>query len=83
MEYWNIMSGKFHPRSAKFSCMYKLEDKFNPDKIAEDIKKHKHKLICINDNETIDSEKFAIASEIVRKAYAEIFPEKSAFELYK
>ena len=61
--------------------MYKLENNFNPDKIADDIKHHKHKLICINDNETIDREKFALASEIVRKAYAEVFPEKSAFEL--
>ncbi|MBQ7155518.1 MAG: stealth conserved region 3 domain-containing protein [Synergistaceae bacterium] len=70
MEWWQVMAGKFYPRGSKFSRMYKT---FN-NELLYDIRHKKHKLICIN---YLPPEKI----DIVCRAYDEVLPEKSAFEL--
>ena len=71
MEWWQVMAGNFHPRSPKFSGFYGKPD---PRRLIHDIKRKTHKLICIND---ISPD----ALELVRQAYEEVFPDKSAFEV--
>lgn len=78
MEYWQLATGKFYPRSPEFSKLYgggRLAT------AAEDIRTQAHKVICINDNAAIDSQKFVEVSEAVKLAYSEALPEKSSFEL--
>ena len=79
--FWQIASGKFHPRSPKIYACYGYGGTSKFDMCIDDIKSHKHKLICINDNENITREIFSEMSEKIRRAYAEVFPEKSSFEL--
>ena len=78
MEWWQIMSGKFHPRSRKFSARYQFK---RPGLEADDILRHKHKVICLNDNEFISHAEFEEAARSVRDAYHQVLPEKSSFEL--
>ena len=92
MYYWQLMSGKFHPRRHSFTALYLAEQKhgedhirLNIDKLTDDIKHHKHCLICINDADNNSDETARdIFSEIagkIREAYSEAYPEKSSFEL--
>ena len=89
MEYWQIMSGNFHPRSKNFSAFYSADSMLANRKflarLISDIKSSRHKLICINDNDNDTDDASAKAlHEIVRAvqhAYSEVLPDKSAFEL--
>ena len=78
MEWWQVISGKFYPRSPKYSRRY---HSFAPEKLAEledEIKHTRHKAICINDDSKVKN--FDEVSGIIRKIYSEVFPEKSEFE---
>ena len=78
MEYWQMASGKFYPRKP-ISQGYSRQEHI--PMCVDDIKTGKHKIICINDNETLNVELFNEFARRVREAYSEVFPEKSAFEL--
>lgn len=54
VRYYQLQSGSFSPRSAKFGKFY--ED-FETDKIIRDIRQETHKLLCINDSGTLNINK--------------------------
>ena len=78
MQFWQIMSGKFYPRRANFSARYDGINEKKAEKIYDDIIHHRHKLICINDDDHIEN--FDAVCAKILKAYSEIFTEKSEFE---
>ena len=78
MQYWQLASGRFMPRSWRFSQWYG-DSEFNAEKIRRDIQHRTHKVICINDSLLFDD--FVPLAETVRNIYSEVFPDKSAFEL--
>ncbi len=73
MKYWQIAAGKFYPISPNISKMHKPGT--NIDELIRDIKTRKYKIICHND--------YAFGDKVqeIQQAYAEVFPEKSSFEL--
>lgn len=81
MEYWQIASGKFQPRSPKFSAGYGGGKGTPPSLAADDIRQQRHKIICINDSSLFSREDFESFSREIRKAFGEMLPEKSEFEL--
>ena len=81
MEYWQLASGKFHPRSPKFSAGYGGGKGTPLSDATDDIRHHRHKLICINDSPELSREEFASLSREIRGAFNEVLPEKSSFEL--
>ena len=81
MEYWQMASGKFYPRSPKFSAGYGGGKGTPTSFVLDDIRHHRHKVICINDSSEFSHEEFEEMSRKVREAFSEVLPEKSAFEL--
>lgn len=81
MEYWQIASGKFQPRIPKFSAGYGGGKGTPPSLAADDIRQQRHKIICINDSSLFSREDFESFSREIRKAFGEMLPEKSEFEL--
>ena len=74
--YWNLMSGKFVPSSAKRSCFYDLQN--NNEKFFNNLKNKKYKVVCLNDSdENLDFNK--VKDETIR-CFEELFPNKSKFE---
>lgn len=81
MEYWQIASGKFQPRSPKFSAGYGGGKGTQPSLATDDIRQQRHKIICINDSSLFSHVEFESLSQEIRGAFGEKLPEKSAFEL--
>ncbi len=85
MEYWQFMSGNFHPRSGNFSVVYDNKNYVMGNKgiktITSDILRSKHKVICLNDSAAIKEEDLEQIFRRIRDALNEALPEKSAFEL--
>lgn len=90
MEYWQIMSGKFHPRRASFTALYHIarmggENNKHLAKLLDDIINHRHGIICINDAGEAEAEVyenlFRTLSVKILDAYGKVLPEKSSFEL--
>lgn len=80
MRYWQICTGKFAVRSRKFSRFYDLHKAGDESIVEKCIRKHKRKMICINDN--VDCEEdFPKMCTRINSAFNDIFPEKSSFEL--
>ena len=75
--YWHIMEGEFHPRP--IPGKYYGLTKNNNNNIYNDIKKQKHKLICVND--TDDDINFEVEQQKLNTVFEYIFPNKSSFEL--
>ena len=74
-----IVKGKFVPQR-KISKFIDLKDD-NSLKVASNIIcGQKRKVVCINDADTIDEKSFRRMKEVLKKAFEEIFPEKSIFE---
>ena len=73
MKDWQIASGKFYPVNPKIAKSYRRIGQFKA--FVDDIKFHKHKLICLND--------YAFYEKVqeIRALYGEVFPEKSSFEV--
>lgn len=74
VRYWRIMQGKFSPQSINFGKRYKLSE---IDRVISDVKKSKHKCICVND-EYIDN-----YDEVIKRlseCFEKQFPQKSSFE---
>lgn len=76
---WQLASGNFVPRNPNIGKSY-IVDKSNINQIVEHIKKSNNKMICINDKEMSDQE-FMFLKEEIKKAFDEILPEKSSYEI--
>lgn len=77
VRYWQLCKGKFKPRNTKkFGKYFFVTD--DNKKIVEEIKKQKHKVICINDVK--DNFDFESAKKQIIEAFKSILPEKSSFE---
>ena len=75
IKYWQLVSGNFYPRRVSFSKYYLID---NIEGWQKDLKKKKHALVCLNDNEAC-----ADITEIRRKIaiiFEEEFPQKCSFE---
>lgn len=77
VRYFQLVNGCFSPRSPKFGEKYNV-DQFV--KIVKDIRKSKHKVICINDVQ-LDSITFIKVRKKLRETYQEVLTEKSDFEM--
>jgi len=76
--YWRLMKGEFHPVSRIGKKFGISGDEKHNASIYNAIKKQKHQMICINDEEeNID---FEAEKQKLRKSFEYIFPEKSSFE---
>ena len=76
MRYWNLCSGDFMPRSAKFGRYFDVGR--DNSSLCSYIREQKGNVICMNDNSTeIDFEK---AKQEINAALEAILPEKSSFE---
>ena len=75
----NLCKGEFSPRNPKKAGQY-FEIGNHDDMIADYMRNHKGKMICINDIdfETMDFEK---EYKFINSLMEEIFPQKSSFEL--
>ncbi len=83
VKYWQIAEGKFYQRSPNFSASYYKKTK-SPHCITlafDDIKLHRHKVICINDGENLNHADFEELSRKFQQVYNEVLPEKSEFEI--
>ena len=78
IRYQELALGNFKPRSYRFGKKYDLTQL---QSIEKDIKKCKHKVICINDTAKINDADFRIDTKRLRRLYSLKFKEKSAFEL--
>ena len=76
VRYFQNLEGWFSPRKSNFGKHYVISD--CNDKMIKDIKKKKHKMICINDDENIAD--FEKTKKEINQAFNEILPEKSLFE---
>ena len=76
IRYWQIMSGRFVPRSPKIGHFFDLSGDMNM--ITEVLKKRRYKMVCLNDSDSIrDMEE---RKEKLHRAFEELFPNKSEFE---
>lgn len=76
VRYWQLASGKFHPRRGSLGTYMEITNDCDP--VAELIRKGKAKTICINDSDpNID---FEFCRDKINEAFQERFPEKSQFE---
>lgn len=78
-KYKQLVEGKFSPRSPYIGKTYNFTN--NNEDIVQAIINQKFKLICINDNDSNPIEDFNKQTIIVKSAFEQIFPEKSAFEI--
>ena len=76
MEWYQVLSGRFYPRNLNFSYNFGAS---KMHKTPDDIRKHKHKVICINDT-AMRRERYEKLSSDIRQAYQETYPDKSEFE---
>lgn len=81
MEWWQIMSGNFNPRSYSFSRFIKIGVEGGENTATYCIKNRKHKILCLNDSEDTTHANFEEKFSKIQQAYSEVFPEKSSFEL--
>ncbi len=77
IRYWQLMSGKFVPRSPKIGHFFDLSG--DMDAILEAMRKRKYKLVCLNDSDAIQD--MDERRERLTRTFEELFPEKSGFEL--
>ena len=77
MSYYNICKGEFVPRKANTGKFYVIGQE--TQKLYEDIRKGKHKLICINDDPD-DLQDIEKHREGLISVFEQKYPEKSTFE---
>jgi len=76
MRYWQLASGVFTPRTTKIGACYTVGND-NPA-IEDALRGHKYKLLCINDNSTM--EEIEEQMTWLCSVFEETFGEKSTFE---
>ena len=73
---WQICEGKAEPRTPHFGKCYEIG---RDDDMVQAIYQRKHKVTCLNDSDPgLDFEYY---QKELKKAFEEILPEKSSFEL--
>ena len=81
--YWQLAKGNFVPismRDTKYITMNMTN--LRRGEVSEMIASPKYTMICLNDDESIDTDEvFEEAKQIVKDAFEKILPEKSSFEL--
>lgn len=77
MRMWNMCSGNFAPRKAKFGKLFTMGD--NNEKAVQYISGQKGAVVCINDS--VADFDFEKAVNEVNPAFEKILSEKSSFEL--
>ncbi len=77
IRYWQIASGRFIPRNVNIGKLFSLEK--SAQEACNEIKRHKYKLICINDSEKIEN--FEKVKCMVQEAFKEQYPRRSSYEL--
>ena len=76
IRYWILAKGIFRPRSAKIGRLYFAGN--TSSEICEEITKHKHKMFCISDSDSIkDFEKY---KKEIQDTFETEYPNKSSFE---
>lgn len=78
--YWQMVSGKFSPRSPKFGFAYSLNDnEKNNKKIYKEIKEKKYKMVCLNDS--VSDANYQKIYEELKTVLEDILSEKSSYEI--
>ena len=75
--YWNLCNGKFYPQYPIGKCVNMNQD---PNKIAEMIERKLYKVLTVNDSADIDN--IEERQSVIKKAFDNLFPDKSVYELY-
>lgn len=76
IRYFQLCEGSFIPRSPDFGIHYLIQDDF--DELSYDIKHGNHKVICLNDSDTVNN--FSSLKASLVSIFEEKFYEKSSFE---
>jgi len=81
--YWQLAKGEFAPVSMRDSKYVTLNmDDIRSGKISEIITSQKYTMVCLNDNEAIESEEdLEGAKRALQEALGTILPNKSSFEV--
>lgn len=79
MKDWQIVNGKFTPRSIHAGKRFAISDVEDAKKYSAVIKNESSPMVCVNDH--ISDETYKLAAEIMRTAFNENYSEKSTFEL--
>lgn len=74
--FYDIARNNFEPANKKLGKYYDIRD--NLGNITETIKSQKYKMICFSDDNSIDFKK---CRDEIEKAFIEILPDKSEFEI--
>ena len=78
VRYFQLLEGKFTPRSNKFGKFFEIQDFLNAKNIKKTID-GKYKIICVNDSEYVNAE-FETEKMRFCEIMNTILPEKSSFE---
>ena len=77
---WQVMEGKFSPRSYNWGRTFYITSIDEAKKAARVIRKKKYKMVCINDNFEGSEEDLREIKSLVQDAFQAIYPQKSCFE---
>lgn len=77
IRYWQLLSGEFVPRKLNFGKYYQIQD--DTSEIRDEILKHTHALIVLNDNERLQN--FNQTKQELTMLFETQLNEKSAFEV--
>lgn len=79
---WQICKGEFYPRSGHFGKSFHIDRKGSKivTEIASFIKKHKRKILVINDG-AMDQEEFLSVKQMIINSFETLLPQKSEYEV--
>ena len=77
MRYWQLVTGRFAPRSPKIGACFTLG--LDDRKIEHAIVNGTYRMICVNDNPTLDA--IDVEQEKLLKSFETDLPDKSSFEV--
>lgn len=77
MKYWQYMEGRYVPQSPKIGKFYTIGK--DDRKICETIKNQKCKMVCLNDDASIEN--FEEKKKNIISSFRKILPEKSQYEI--
>jgi len=75
-KYYQLLTGQYHPYNMRGNGRPYYSSK-KTQVIKNVIRKHRYKVICVNDGVGID---FEVAKSALHEAFSEMLPEKSSFE---
>jgi hypothetical protein len=78
--YWELASNNFYPINLrKLGKKFAFNGQKGPTKAVKFLRKQKKPMVCLNDYESLSDHR--IIKDKVNKAFQEILPEKSRFEI--